>query len=175
LTTTRTQSFTLGSRSITVEFEFYSTELPVDHYSGATYAWNGINSATITASSGAFYQGEVINLVKTLSSGNPFRLNHPQVYTLSSAGPSYVVTTVSGNSNNTLTLGNSGNLTLATSGGSQLWSAGVSVTSEPLVQTGTANPLEDVCGKRITSCKKRFGEYAELPFGSFPSVGTFYS
>jgi len=175
LTTTRTQSFTLGSRSITVEFEFYSTELPPDHYTGATYAWNGINSATITASSGTFYQGEVINLVKTLSSGNPFRNNHPQVYTLSSAGPSYVVTTVSGNSNNTLTLGNSGNLTLATSGGSQLWSAGVSVTSEPLVQTGTANPLEDVCGKRITSCKKRFGEYAELPFGSFPSVGTFYS
>jgi len=82
---------------------------------------------------------------------------------------------VAGNSNNTVTLGNNGNLTLATSGGSQLWSAGVSVTSEPLIQTGTADPLEDVCGKRIASCKKRFGEYAELPFGSFPSGGTFYS
>ena len=30
---------------------------------------------------------------------------------------------------------------------------------------------EDVCGKRISSCKCRFGENGELPFGSFPGVG----
>ena len=29
----------------------------------------------------------------------------------------------------------------------------------------------DVCGKRLSSCKKRFGENAELPFGSFPAAG----
>lgn len=29
----------------------------------------------------------------------------------------------------------------------------------------------DKCGKRLSSCKKRFGETAELPFGSFPGVG----
>jgi lambda family phage minor tail protein L len=29
----------------------------------------------------------------------------------------------------------------------------------------------DVCGKRLSSCKARFGQYAELPFGSFPSAG----
>ncbi len=29
----------------------------------------------------------------------------------------------------------------------------------------------DVCGKRLSSCKLRFGETAELPFGSFPSAG----
>ena len=29
----------------------------------------------------------------------------------------------------------------------------------------------DRCGKRLSSCKKRFGETAELPFGSFPGVG----
>lgn len=29
----------------------------------------------------------------------------------------------------------------------------------------------DVCGKRLTSCKARFGQNAELPFGSFPSAG----
>lgn len=29
----------------------------------------------------------------------------------------------------------------------------------------------DRCGKRISSCKLRFGENAELPFGSFPSSG----
>lgn len=30
---------------------------------------------------------------------------------------------------------------------------------------------EDRCGKRLSSCKLRFGETAELPFGSFPSAG----
>lgn len=33
----------------------------------------------------------------------------------------------------------------------------------------------DVCGKRITSCKARFGQTAELPFGSYPGVGTSYT
>lgn len=30
---------------------------------------------------------------------------------------------------------------------------------------------DDVCGKRVASCKRRFGENAELPFGSFPGAG----
>ena len=30
---------------------------------------------------------------------------------------------------------------------------------------------EDKCGKRLSSCKKRFGETGELPFGSFPGAG----
>ena len=30
---------------------------------------------------------------------------------------------------------------------------------------------EDVCGKRISSCKCRFGENGDLPFGSFPGAG----
>lgn len=29
----------------------------------------------------------------------------------------------------------------------------------------------DVCGKRVASCKLRFGSTAELPFGSFPGAG----
>ena len=29
----------------------------------------------------------------------------------------------------------------------------------------------DVCGKRLTSCKARFGATAELPFGGFPGAG----
>ncbi len=29
----------------------------------------------------------------------------------------------------------------------------------------------DVCGKRLTSCKARFGQYNALPYGSFPSLG----
>jgi len=34
-----------------------------------------------------------------------------------------------------------------------------------------ASLAEDRCGKRLSSCKLRFGENGELPFGSFPSVG----
>ena len=30
---------------------------------------------------------------------------------------------------------------------------------------------QDACGKRLSSCKKRFGENNELPFGSFPGAG----
>lgn len=31
----------------------------------------------------------------------------------------------------------------------------------------------DACGKRLSSCKVRFGQYAELPFGGFPAAGLF--
>lgn len=31
----------------------------------------------------------------------------------------------------------------------------------------------DVCGKRLSSCKKRFGDFGILPFGSYPGIGTF--
>jgi lambda family phage minor tail protein L len=34
---------------------------------------------------------------------------------------------------------------------------------------------QDVCGKRLSSCKLRFGSTAALPFGSFPGVGTYSS
>ena len=30
---------------------------------------------------------------------------------------------------------------------------------------------QDVCGKRLSSCKARFGQFAPLPYGSFPSIG----
>lgn len=35
----------------------------------------------------------------------------------------------------------------------------------------TGNPALDKCGKRLTSCKLRFGTYAQLPHGGFPGVG----
>lgn len=34
----------------------------------------------------------------------------------------------------------------------------------------TGDPNVDVCGKRLSSCKCRFGQNAELPFGAFPAV-----
>ena len=32
---------------------------------------------------------------------------------------------------------------------------------------------DDKCGKRLSSCRIRFGETAELPFGGFPGIGAF--
>jgi len=34
--------------------------------------------------------------------------------------------------------------------------------------------LQDVCGKRLSSCKARFGANNQLPFGSFPGIGSNY-
>ena len=31
---------------------------------------------------------------------------------------------------------------------------------------------QDVCGKRLRSCRRRFGQDAQLPFGSFPGIGS---
>lgn len=30
---------------------------------------------------------------------------------------------------------------------------------------------QDVCGKRLSSCKARFGQFSELPYGGFPAAG----
>jgi len=38
--------------------------------------------------------------------------------------------------------------------------------------TVTVFASEDVCGRRLSDCKLRFGTNAELPFGGFPGVGT---
>ena len=46
---------------------------------------------------------------------------------------------------------------------------GTSYFNENDTSTTLAN---DVCGKRVSSCKARFGATATLPFGSFPGVGS---
>lgn len=38
-----------------------------------------------------------------------------------------------------------------------------------------ANASQDVCGKQVDSCKARFGQDAQLPFGGFPGIGTFFA
>lgn len=35
----------------------------------------------------------------------------------------------------------------------------------------TTSEVADVCGKRLVSCRLRFGEFGDLPFGGFPGVG----
>lgn len=58
-----------------------------------------------------------------------------------------------------------------------LWSyrsAECGYTGGPVATIGdvpTADPGADACGKRVSSCKLRFGATAELPFGGFPGVG----
>ena len=37
--------------------------------------------------------------------------------------------------------------------------------------TATNDPALDDCGKRLSSCKLRFGQYGDLPYGGFPSAG----
>lgn len=39
--------------------------------------------------------------------------------------------------------------------------------------TATEIESQDSCGKRLTSCKARFGEVEQLPFGGFPGAGLF--
>ena len=48
---------------------------------------------------------------------------------------------------------------------------GVTYTRFDVNNEGVTNDAEDVCGKRVGSCKCRFGDNAELPFGSFPGAG----
>jgi lambda family phage minor tail protein L len=47
--------------------------------------------------------------------------------------------------------------------------AGGAVATADDVATG--NLALDSCGHRLASCKLRFGQYAELPFGGFPGAG----
>lgn len=53
--------------------------------------------------------------------------------------------------------------------GSECGYAGGAVADAQDTPTGVL--ADDVCGKRLASCKLRFGNYAELPFGGFPSAG----
>lgn len=40
---------------------------------------------------------------------------------------------------------------------------------------GDINASGDECGKRLSSCRLRFGPASELPFGSFPGIGTYFT
>lgn len=47
-------------------------------------------------------------------------------------------------------------------------------TGPPVADRGdvpTTDPAQDACGKRLTSCKLRFGQFEELSFGAMPGVG----
>lgn len=176
---TASRQFVVGDRTITLEFTATSTALTAQQkqvFPNADYRWQQAApspaNATVLASTGLWRQGEVFGATVTTSPSNPFR--SPVGFgTLVTVTSQYSVASTVARANRAV-MQNNGALQLLNSGDALVWSQGVSRADEPRVTTGTGDPLNDVCGKRLSSCKVRFGENAELPFGSFPGVGTFY-
>ncbi len=164
-----------GTRSITVTFTVRADPLAAGHYSGQARAWRAITAMSFNASSGIFTDGETIIGKRSISSGNPFKENHPNVGSLAESGV-YIKVTASF-ADKQLKLQDDGNLVLSDQNGSNItWSSGFVSSEEPgVVQNinpGVAYPpgVAGQCGKTLDDCKLRFGSGA-LPFGSFPSVG----
>ena len=177
---TRDKTFTLADgRTVELRFTASSVLLPSDSPArvlGVNRRWENPTDTftapvTVVSSTGNFRQNEIFEVSIVTSSSNPWREQ-----TLLAAGyyhevgASYTVTASTGLGAK-LVLQDSGNLQVQTTSGTVLWQSYSGRGGEPMVITD-GSPLDDVCGKRVSSCKIRFGEYADLPFGSFPGVGT---
>jgi len=80
-------------------------------------------------------------------------------------GNSYTIESSSGNLV-------SGVYTISTGGsGTFIFATGISGTTSGNCIIRSGSTSTDKCGKRLSSCKLRFGTNAELPFGAFPGVG----
>ena len=163
-------------RSISLQFTATSVAFPPGHWSGQTTKWE-LQSVTRTASQGFWDLNETFNATVTVGGGNPFR-NTPYG-TLTSTGPQIQITGTSGFANNNLVMQTDGNFVLYNSAGQAIYASGYTSNDEPLIVSQSASlitvdPAKDICGKRLTSCKARFGANSELPFGSFPSIGAYY-
>lgn len=172
----RTQSynFTVGTRSVNLQFTAESVALSAGHWSGESWGWRDTTSGsyptpTYVSSSGLFRVNETFLGRIDLNSSNPFR-NTP--YGVMGYVAADFKVTSGTNFAERAVIQNDGNLVLYNSSNTVIWDAGISYSTEPRVDTDTGNPLDDVCGKRLNSCKVRFGENAQLPFGSFPGIGT---
>jgi phage-related protein len=171
------QGYGAGSqnRTVTISFTFTSGALSATHYSGQSFSWNSIASASVTGSTGLWQDGETFVAGVDISSNNPFR-NNPNG-TLSTVGAAYAITSDNWDGVYQLKLRTDGRIQIQTSDGNTvIWrSDNGAVTTEPTVDVATAAPDQDVCGKRLSSCRKRFPNgdaHGGLPFGSFPGVGT---
>ncbi len=199
---TASRAFTVGSRTITISYTATSVELSQETKDAFTamgrtvnYSWsqgapvidddyNNPNSlpmakGSVVSSTGLWRVNEYFNAVVAVTANNPWRNGNPYLNpgtygTFASVAAVYNVRLASGYSNNVLTMQNDGNLVYRNSASTVLWASNYYNTTEPRVATGTVNPADDVCGKRLTSCKARFGNTAELPFGGFPGLGGFY-
>lgn len=176
---TRTQSYSFdlsSGRQVTLQFTAVSVAL-TDHWSGQAYGWQDSTTSsyptpTVTGSSGLFRANEVFYGRIGLGSSNPFR-NTPNG-TMSYVSANFKITACN-NFANRAVIEDDGDLVLYNASNAVIWNAGVSLSGEPRVETDSGNPLDDVCGKRLSSCAARFGTNAELPFGSFPGIGTLVS
>jgi hypothetical protein len=195
------KTFTVDTRTITISYT--ATSLPLsqqykDAFSArgltVNYSWSqgppvvnddyggsGVPMAigTVTTSTGLWRVNQYFDAAVSVSSNNPWKNGDPVVSpgtygAFSSVAAVYYVRTGSGYSNNYLSIQSDGNLVYYNSANVPLWASGYSSAVEPRVVGGTADPLDDVCGKRVSSCKARFGATNEIPFGSFPSIGSFY-
>jgi len=165
------KTFTLGTRTLTVDLAFTAQDLPDDHFSGADFNWSE-PTVTFVSSTGLFNRNETVNLNVSVGSGNDFR-DTPQGV-LTTVGIAVQITNTTGFDNNVAQLGNNGKLKIYVTdvGNTEIDLNGIYIADEPTITTTTNLPPEDTCGKRLSSCHRRFGNDANgLPFGSFPSLG----
>ena len=170
-TSTIQKTYTLGTRSLTVSLAFTADALPSDHFSNQAYVWS-IPSVTLVSSPGLFTPHETVHLNETVSDQNPFK--DTSYGTLTTVGIAVQITGTTGFSNNIAQLGNAGKLKVIVTdvNNTEIDMNGVYISAEPSVTTTTNLPPEDTCGKRLTSCHRRFKDDPNgLPFGSFPSLG----
>jgi lambda family phage minor tail protein L len=170
-TSTVRKTFTLGTRTLTVDLAFTAQDLPDDHFSGADFNWSE-PTVTFVSSTGLFNRNETVNLNVSVGSGNDFR-DTPQGV-LTTVGIAVQITNTTGFDNNVAQLGNNGKLKIYVTdvGNTEIDLNGIYIADEPTITTTTNLPPEDTCGKRLSSCQRRFGSDPNgLPFGSFPSLG----
>lgn len=170
-TRTKSYEFVKPLRTLTVTYTARVTDAGSDHYSGRRKVW-ALVSEEYKTRSGTYDTGsQIVDGTVTVSATNPYRVT-PQA-TLTEVGRRYNVIGATGNVSY-FGLQDDGNLVLVESGSNVTWQSGYSSNVEPKY-AGPADPGLDVCGKRLTSCEKRFGFDQPLPFGSFPGVGTYYT
>lgn len=170
-TKTVTRTILIGTRSITMSFVgVANVNLPAGHYSNQNKSWS-LTSETYLSSVGRWHLDEFVDAFITLSTANPFRV-HP-LGTMTTVGRQYRVVGVL-SSSGTLRLQDDGNFVLRDANSNTIWNSGYFTAVEPKIP-GDGSNFVDVCGKRLSSCRLRFGDQADLPFGSFPGVGQYFA
>ena len=187
-TTTADKNFTedqpeWGARTVNIRFSLESVALASgdysQHNSGYTgFGWNKITGYQILGQTGLWKHQEDWIARLTLSNNNPFKANHPTDGTLEEVGQIFKISSTGWLDAKQLRLKDDGVLVIEDSDGSDVtWTSDNDpITTEPKVEQDTKTPAvdADVCGIRISDCRKRFtsgNAHGGLPLGSFPSVG----
>lgn len=169
-TRTKTYEFVRPLRTLSVKFTAVVTDAGTTHYSGRRLVWT-LQSEQYVSRSGSYASTQLVDGLITLRTSNPYRIT-PEG-TLTEAGRRFSVVGATGDVSY-FGLQNDGRLVLVSTSSQVIWQAGYNSLVEPKY-AGPSDPGLDVCGKRLTSCEKRFGFDQPLPFGSFPGVGSYYT